>query len=121
MRLILPSVGALFLACAKPAPPVVPGPLLAAEGAIPVDTMANECDALQSALATWKECANLEKDEIEMVDSWIEEAKLDFAAGAKATIEPNAQLALAARCHKATVSVQAATERCHNGKRPRRD
>lgn len=121
MRWLLPSVLAVVFSCARTPPPVPPGPPLAAEVEIPVQTMAQECDALVGALETWKQCPNLEKDELEVVDFWIDEAKLDFAAGAKSTIEPNAQQALAVRCHKAADSVRAATERCHNGKRPRRD
>jgi hypothetical protein len=125
MRALLPSIAALFLvgaSCAKPPPPpVVPGPPLPAEVEISVETMAHECDALQAALAVWKDCTNLEKDELAVVTFWSDQAKIDFAAGAKSTIEPNAQRALAVRCKKAATSVRAATERCHNGKRPRRD
>ena len=53
------------------------------------------------------------------IDAWTERAQQDFAAGKKANPEPNAQHAIAAACHKAVASVAAASERCHNGKKPK--
>lgn len=120
MRALLPSVIVVFSsACAKSPPPVPPGPPLAAASEVAVDTMAAECDALVAALARWKRCPNVEPADTAYIEWWEREIAIDFAAGAKATIEPPAQKAIAVRCHRAAASVTAATERCGNGKRPK--
>jgi hypothetical protein len=81
--------------------------------------MVEECDALTSALSTFKACPNLESSDRGDLDRWIERAGKDFAAGRKANPEPNAQRAIALACFRATLSVQAATERCIAGPRPK--
>ena len=81
--------------------------------------MVEECDALTLALSTFKACPNLELADREDLDNWIERAGKDFTAGRKANPEPNAQKAIALACSRATRSVQAATERCLAGPRPK--
>jgi hypothetical protein len=81
--------------------------------------MVEECDALTSALANFKACPNLEQSDRDDLDNWIERAGKDFAAGRKSEPEPNAQRAIALACFRATRSVQAATERCVAGPRPK--
>jgi len=81
--------------------------------------MIEECDALTLALATFKDCPNLESSDREDLDNWIERAGKDFTAGRKAKPEENAQKAIALACFRATKSVQAATERCLSGPRPK--
>jgi hypothetical protein len=80
-----------------------------------------ECDAMLGALTSFKICENLEDEDRETIDDWIERANSDFAASRKANPEPNAQKAIAAACRKATDSVRAATERCRAGPRPKID
>lgn len=74
-----------------------------------------------AALATWRACPNLDQDNKEDVDAWIERAQIDFTAGRKVTLDKDAQQAIAMSCRRATSSVAAATERCHNGPPPRTD
>lgn len=81
--------------------------------------MVEECDALTVALTTFKDCPNLEMADRDDLDDWIERAGKDFAAGRKANPEPNAQRVIALACVRATRSVQAATERCLAGPRPK--
>jgi hypothetical protein len=81
--------------------------------------MVEECDALTQALTNFKACPNLEDNDRDDLDKWIERAGKDFAAGRKATLEENAQKAIALACFRATRSVQAATERCLAGPRPK--
>ena len=127
MRLILPSPAFLFLlvvfgstaACSKPQPPVQPGPPIGADPPPSLRGMVEECDALTSALASFKACPNLEQSDRDDLDNWIERAGKDFTAGRKAKPEENAQKAIALACFRATKSVQAATERCLAGPRPK--
>lgn len=81
--------------------------------------MEAECDGLVAALAAYKLCPNLDDDDRWSIDAWTERMQEDFAAGKKAAPDAGAQQAIAAACHKAIGSVAAATERCHNGPRPR--
>src|SRR5262245_14328802 len=123
MRLSLPSTLIAFVlaACAHEPPPVAPGPPIAADPPVTLKTMTEECDAMLAALATWRDCPNLDQDDKEDVEAWIERAQIDFTAGRKVTLDKDAQQAIAMSCHRATNSVTAATERCHNGKKPRID
>jgi hypothetical protein len=73
------------------------------------------------ALAVFKACPNLEGEDRDDLDGWIERANRDFGASRKAAPEPNAQKAIAAACRKATDSIKAATERCLAGPRPKLD
>ena len=107
-------------ACHREPPPVAPGEPVAPPPEVSLGTMDGECEGLLAALASYKQCPNLEDDDRWDIDAWIERTQQDFAAGKKASPEPNAQRAIAAACHKATRSVTAANERCHAGRRPPR-
>ena len=111
---------AMWLAggCHRDPPPVAPGEPIPAAPEVTLDTMDAECDGLIAALATYKQCPNLDDDDRWDIDAWTERAQQDFAAGKKAKPEPNAQRAIAAACRKAIGSVAAANERCHAGPRP---
>ena len=113
--LLIVAVGA----CGKPAPPVPAGPPIPAEPEIAVGTMDAECEGLVSALTAWKGCSNLEEEDRDYIDAWIERAHLDFAASHKAHPDDRALHAMAHNCRRATNSVTAATARCSNGRRPR--
>ena len=78
-----------------------------------------ECDAMLAALTAYRTCENLEEQDLEAIDDWIETANRNFAASRKANPEPNAQNAIAGACHRATASVKAANERCLAGPRPK--
>jgi hypothetical protein len=97
---------------------VAPGEPIPAAPEVTLGTMDAECDTLVAAFATYKACPNLDDDDRWDIDAWLERAQQDFAAGKKAKPEPNAQRAIAAACHKAAVSVMAASERCHAGPKP---
>jgi len=115
-------VFALLLACGPKVPPAPPPAApLPADPDVDLASMENECDALIAALTAYKTCTNLEDDDKESIDAWIERAQWDLAAGKKVEIEPNAQKQAAGACRKATNSVKAAHERCKNGKRPKGD
>jgi hypothetical protein len=119
-RWAIPAVLAAWLAsgCHHDPPPVAPGEPIPAPAEISLGTMDAECDGLITALATYKQCPNLADDDRWDIDAWSERAQEDFTAGKKAKPEPNAQRAIAAACHKAIVSVTAATERCNAGPKP---
>lgn len=117
MRVVL-----LFLcACSlrEPPSPVKPAEPLPADPPVTLKTMDEECDGLLAALATFRDCPNHEDDDREDVEAWIETANRNLAAGKKSNPEPNAQKAIAGACHRAAVSVKAATERCLAGPRPK--
>jgi hypothetical protein len=111
---------ASLAACHHDPPPVPPGEPIPVPPEVTLGTMEAECDGLIVALATYKQCPNLDDDDRYSIDAWSENAQEDFAAGKKANPEPNAKRAIAAACHKASVSVQAATLRCHAGPMPGR-
>jgi fructose-specific phosphotransferase system component IIB len=109
-----------IVACARRDPPTVaPTTPLTADPAIELATMQVECDAMVNALAMYKACKNLEPEDVEDLDAWIEAADRNLAASRKANPEPNAQQAIAAACRKATESVKAAAARCAVGPRPK--
>ncbi len=111
---------ATLVACGSAQPPVAPGPKIAAQPVVDLKGMVEECDAMVAALGRFKTCPNLEEEDREDLEAWIERAEKDFAAGRKATPkEPNAQAAIALSCHRATRSVDAANERCLAGPRPK--
>ncbi|MBC7977422.1 MAG: hypothetical protein H7138_20795, partial [Myxococcales bacterium] len=114
-RRVLPAWIAFTAACGSAPPPVTPGPPIPPPAELTLDSMDVECNGLITALATYAQCPNLHEDDRWDLDAWSERAQQDFAAGKKAAPEPNAQHAIAAACRKATVSVQAATERCNAG------
>ena len=101
-------------------PTATPASPLPAEPPLTLATMQVECDAMLAALAEYKACNNLDDNEAESIESWIETANRNFAAGRKVEIEPNAQTAIAGACHRAAASVQAAHQRCLAGPRPKR-
>jgi hypothetical protein len=105
-------------ACHRDPPPVAPGEPIPPAAEVTLGTMDAECDGLIGALATYKQCANLDDDDRWDIDAWAQRAQEDFAAGKKAKPEANAQHAIAAACHKAIASVLAATERCNAGPKP---
>jgi hypothetical protein len=105
-------------ACHGDPPPVAPGEPIPVAAEVTLGTMDAECDGLISALVTYRACPNLDDDDRYGIAAWSERAQQDFAAGKKAKPEPNAQRAIAAACHKAIVSVAAATERCNAGPKP---
>ncbi|HEY5938602.1 MAG TPA: hypothetical protein VIU61_28320 [Kofleriaceae bacterium] len=118
----MPRVAAclLLLACSRVDPPsVTPATPLPADPEIALESMQVECDGLIGALAAYKTCENLEDEDKENLEDWIETANRNFAASRKATPEPNAQKTIAQACRKAAESVKAATERCKAGPRPR--
>ena len=97
-----------------------PGEPIPVPPEVTLGSMEAECDGLLVALGTYKQCPNLNDDDRYSIDAWSEVAQQDFAAGKKASPEPNAQHAIAAACHKAIASVQAATIRCQAGPSPKR-
>jgi len=101
------------------APPSAPAQPLPADPVVDIGTMDAECDGLIAALTAYKACPNLEDDDRDALDAWIERAEWDLAAGKKVEIEANAQRQAAAACRKAARSVTAAHDRCKNGKRPK--
>lgn len=99
-------------------PPVAPGTPIPAAPEVTLGSMDAECEGLLAALGAYKTCLNLEDEDREDIEAWIERTQEDFAAGKKANPEPNAQNAIAAACHRAIASVKAAHERCLAGPRP---
>lgn len=121
MRPLLPSaLFSVLLACRQPPPPVAPGPPIPAEPELAVESMKTECGQMVEMLLIWKQCPNLDEDERDYIDAWVERANMDFAAGDKAHPDEKAQHQMAHNCRRAANSVRAATERCSNGK-ARRD
>jgi hypothetical protein len=98
---------------------VKPAAPLPADPEVKLETMEIECDAMVAALDVFKACPNQEDEDRESIDAWVEVANRAFAASRKANPEPNARKAIAGACHKATLSVKAATERCLAGPRPK--
>ena len=111
-----------MLGCSRVDPPTVtPATPVPADPEIKLESMQVECDGMLGALAAFRTCENLEDEDREDLDDWIERATRDMASSRKANPEPNAQKAIAAACRKATESVQAATERCRAGPKPKVD
>jgi hypothetical protein len=108
-------------ACSHDPPPVAPGPPILAEAEVVVGTMDAECDALIAAIEQYRACANLTSRERDGITSLIEQTQRSIDAGHKANPDDKAQHAIAVSCHRASVSVNAAAERCHNGPTPRPD
>lgn len=104
--------------CHADPPPVAPGEPIPVATEATLGTMDAECEGVIHALVTYEACPNLEAADRAAIDAWSERAQQDFAAGKKAKPEPHAQRAIAAACHKAIVSVTAATERCNAGPKP---
>src|SRR5665647_1109896 len=82
LGMVLSSV----VACRAPAPPpVAPGPPIPADPEVALRSMPEECDAMVGALTTFRACKNLEDEDRQDLDAWIERANQDLAAGRKAT------------------------------------
>lgn len=101
--------------------PVQPGPPIPAEPENNLQAMDTECAALVAALDEYGQCPNLEDSERRWTLRMIEHAQESFAAGKKANPDEPSQKAIAAACHRATLSIQYATQRCQAGKRPKVD
>ena len=130
MRLILPSdfgrkwlLLAILSACHHgPAPASVPpGEPIPAEPDLVVGTMEAECDQLVAAIAAYGTCPNADEDMRVWSRKVAEVAQQAFDAGKKAEPKPEDRKVIALACHKATVSMQNASERCKNGPRPKVD
>ena len=128
MRPTLPSlIGQICLlvvglqACHSDPPPVAPGDPIPAPAEIVVDTMDVECNDLVEALLKYGDCPNNDEDDKAWAQRVAETAQQSFEAGKKGKPDAPSQHVIALACHKATLSVQHATERCSNGKRPRVD
>lgn len=102
-------------------PPTRPGPPIPAEPDADLANMDTECAGLIAALDLYGQCPNLESGDREWTRSAIEAAEDSFAAGKKAHPDEPSQKAIAAACHRATLSIRDATERCRAGKRPKVD
>ena len=91
---LLALLAAWLAACARrDPPPANPAPPLPADPELQLESMQVECDAMLGALTSFKICENLEAEDRETIDEWIERANSDFAASRKANPEPNAQKA----------------------------
>ncbi len=102
-------------------PAVTPGPPIAAEPEIDVETMDAECAGLVAAVDRYGKCTNLEESDRRWARSVIESAEQSVAAAKKAQPDEPSQRAIAMACRRAAVSMGYATERCSAGKRPKRD
>lgn len=100
---------------------VQPGPPIPAEPETNLKDMDTECAGLIRALDVYGQCPNLEDGDRTWAHSTIEYAQDTFAAGKKANPDEPSQKAIAAACHRATLSIQYATQRCQAGKRPKVD
>ena len=121
VRSLLGVVLIAVVACGPKQPPAPPpGPVIPADPEVNLRDMVLECDGLIAALHQYKNCKNLDDEDQQDLDNWIDRARKDFAAGRKATPpEANAQRAIALACFRATKSVEAASERCAAGPRPK--
>ncbi|HUJ62414.1 MAG TPA: hypothetical protein VLX92_28120 [Kofleriaceae bacterium] len=120
-------------ACHHADPPVEPGTPLPAEPDLQLGSMDDECKGLDTALASYGECPNLDDQDRAWIKSDREYAEQSMAAGKKGFAELRAngskhadeiaaaerQIALA--CHKAASSVHFATVRCQAGPKPKTD
>ena len=100
---------------------VAPGPPIPAEPEAQLENMDTECAGLIAALDTWAKCPNLEDADRDWMRRTIEAAEDSFAAGKKSNPDEPSQKAIAATCHRATLSIRYANQRCLAGKRPKVD
>jgi hypothetical protein len=101
--------------------PVAPGPPIAAEPEIDLETMDVECAGMIAAVDRYGQCPNLEDADRQWARRIIEAAEETFAAGKKAQPDEPSRKAIAMACRRAQVSFSHATERCMAGKRPKID
>jgi hypothetical protein len=83
--------------------------------------MDGECADLRSAVETYGRCPNLEPEDRTWARAVVESTDQSVAAGHNASPDAEWQRAIAVACHKATISMRHATERCLAGRRPRID
>jgi hypothetical protein len=123
ISLVIIGLGAGLAAggCHSDPPPVAPGEPIPAPAETVVDTMDIECNGLVTALLEYGNCPNNDEDDKAWAKNVAEVAQQSFEAGKKGQPDAPSQHVIALACHKAMVSVKHATERCHNGKRPRVD
>jgi hypothetical protein len=133
MRVTLPSAlfrklwffGALLLGLSckhvTSDPATTPGPPIAAEPEVDLESMDAECAGLVAAVDHYGQCPNLEDADRQWARSVIEAAEQSLAAGRKAKPDEPSQKAIAMACRRATVSIGYATQRCQAGKRPKID
>jgi hypothetical protein len=100
---------------------VEPGPPIPAEPERDLSSMDAECAGLVAALDTYGQCPNLEDGDRDWTRRTIEAAERSFMAGKKSNPDEPSQKAIAAACHRAALSIQYATQRCHAGPRPKLD
>jgi hypothetical protein len=111
----------LALACAKhPKEPVLPPAApLPATPELELGTMEAECNAMIAAQQALEDCPNREEDERAGDRATIERWRdVDYPALVKGKPDEPSQRAIALACRRAAGSLAAATERCHNGRRP---
>lgn len=101
--------------------PVQPGPPIPAEPETDLGNMDTECAGLVAAIDRYGQCPNLEDGDRQWAQRTIEYAEETFAAGKKSNPDEPSQKAIAAACHRATISIDYATQRCQAGKRPKVD
>jgi hypothetical protein len=101
--------------------PVQPGKPIPAEPDNDLENMDSECAGLVAAIERYRECPNLEDGDRNWAQRTIEYAQQTFAAGKKSNPDEPSQKAIAAACHRATISIDYATQRCQAGKRPKVD
>lgn len=121
VRALLGAVLIAVVGCGPKQPPAPPpGPPIPADPEVNLRDIVVECDGLVAALTQYKTCKNLDEDDREDLDAWIDRAQKDFVAGRKATPpEANAQRTIALACFRATKSVEAASQRCAAGPKPK--
>ena len=102
-------------------PPTKPGPPILADGDVQLENVDTECAGLIAALDRYGQCPNLEDGDRQWTRAAIDAAEDSFAAGKKALPDEPSQHAIAMACHRAAMTMRAATERCQTGKRPRVD
>ncbi len=107
--------------CHRDPPPVAPGEPIPPPGEIQVDTMDQECTHLVHALLAFGDCPNHDEDAKGWATKVAELAEQSFEAGKKGKPDAPSQHVIALACHKATVSVTHATERCKAGPAPKGD
>jgi hypothetical protein len=111
-------------ACSHDPPPVAPGPPIAAQEELAVDTYDKECAALVAALNEYSQCPNLDDDDRAWIHATIDYAEHSFAAGKKglgAHPDAEGEKAMALKCRQAAISIGFAHQRCKAGPKPHVD
>jgi hypothetical protein len=112
----------LLVGCSLRDPPARSGAHpLPADPPLQLETDEIECGALLAALERYQTCVHHTERDVQAIDGWLESARRSFAAARKTEPEPNARQAMAGACRRATLSVNAAHERCLAGPRPKEE